>query len=143
MKEEMKKEEVKKEEVKEEIKVDENSIEETQSIERPRLLKSFKIEVAQTEAGKKLIKLFVTSLLDKEASMYLSETQLEVVNLAGLDNCYVDIEKRYSQKAKKSYYVIALHCGDEVFDLFVKDRAFVTLAKLHAKNVLGDNYPEI
>ena len=56
---------------------------------------------------------------------------------------YVDIEKRYSQKAKKSYYVIALHCQDEVFDLFVKDKAFVTLAKLHAKKILGDSFPEI
>lgn len=137
---ENKKNEEMKENKKEETKIDE-TIE--QSVERPKLLKGFKIEQSTTQAGKQLIKLFVSSLQDKEASLFLSETQLEIINMVGIDACYVDIEKRYSSEKKKSYYVIALHCEDVILDFFVKDRAFVTLALLQAKKVLGDKYPEI
>lgn len=137
MKEEMKKEEIKKEETK----IDNNSV--IQLAEKPRLLKGFRVEETTTQAGKKYSKLFITTLQDKETSLFLSDSQIEIINLVGQDNCFVDIEKRYSDKVKKSYYVVALHCDDVVLEFFVKDRAFVTLALLQAKKVLGDDYPEI
>ena len=140
MKEEMKKEEIKKEELKEEIKVDENSIEETQSVEKPRLLKGFRIEKETNAAGNVRYKMIIQTLLDRETSLYLKETEYVTIDFVGIKNCYVNLERRYSAEKRINYYVVALHCADEVLDLFVKDRAFSTLALLHAKSVLGEDF---
>ena len=131
---ENKKEDLKKEEIKkEETKIDEAE----QSVERPRLLKGFRLERNVTAAGKEYTKLIVETLLDKETSVFLSESHTDIIELVGLDNCYVDIEQRYSTEKRKNYDVIALHCGDIVLDFFSKDRAFLTLAILQAKKYSG------
>ena len=99
-----------------------------------RILKGFEIVEAESRTGNVFYKLVVKTQKDKECSLFLSENQKEVIDLVGVENCWVDIETRKSSE-NKIYNVIALHVADEeVFDFFVKDRAFITLAKLHAKN---------
>lgn len=100
-----------------------------------KILKGFEIIEGESQrTGRTFYKLAVKTQKDKVAEMFLSETQKEVVDLVGEANCWVDVETRTSAQ-NKGYNVIALHVGDEeVFDFFVKDRAFITLAKLHAKN---------
>ena len=128
---------VKIEEIKEENVNDSNE----QLAPKPRLLAGFKIESTVTQTGKTFSKLIITTLMGKETSIFLSDTQLDIINLVGQDNCYVDIESRYSSEKRKNYNVIVLHCADEILEFFVKDRAFITLALLHAKKVLGKDYP--
>lgn len=101
-----------------------------------RILKGFKIEEGVSQrTGRPLNKLIVNTQKDKECILFLSDNQKEVIDLVGEANCWVDVEQRKSAE-NKTYNVIALHVGDvEVFDFFVKDRAFITLAKLHAENV--------
>lgn len=100
-----------------------------------RILKGFKIEEGVSQrTGRPLYKFIVKTQKDKECMLFLSDNQKEVIDLVGVENCWVDIETRKSSE-NKIYNVIALHVADEeVFDFFVKDRAFITLAKLHAKN---------
>lgn len=99
-----------------------------------RILKGFEIVEAESRTGNVFYKLVVKTQKDKECALFLSENQKEVIDLVGVENCWVDIETRKSSE-NKIYNVIALHVADEeVFDFFVKDRAFITLAKLHAKN---------
>lgn len=99
-----------------------------------RILKGFEIVEAESRTGNVFYKLVVKTRKDKECALFLSENQKEVIDLVGVENCWVDIETRKSSE-NKIYNVIALHVADEeVFDFFVKDRAFITLAKLHAKN---------
>lgn len=99
-----------------------------------RILKGFEIVEAESRTGNVFYKLVVKTQKDKECALFLSENQKEVVDLFGEANCWVDVEQRKSAE-NKTYNVIALHVADEeVFDFFVKDRAFITLAKLHAKN---------
>lgn len=97
-----------------------------------RILKGFEIVEAESRTGNVFYKLVVKTQKDKDCALFLSENQKEVIDLVGVENCWVDIETRKSSE-NKIYNVIALHVGDvEVFDFFVKDRAFITLAKLHA-----------
>lgn len=99
-----------------------------------RILKGFEIVEAESRTGNVFYKLVVKTQKDKDCALFLSENQKEVIDLVGVENCWVDIETRKSSE-NKIYNVIALHVADEeVFDFFVKDRAFITLAKLHAKN---------
>ena len=99
-----------------------------------KILKGFEIVEAESRTGNVFYKLVVKTQKDKECALFLSENQKEVIDLVGVENCWVDIETRKSSE-NKIYNVIALHVADEeVFDFFVKDRAFITLAKLHAKN---------
>ena len=99
-----------------------------------RILKGFEIVEAESRTGNVFYKLVVKTQKDKDCALFLSENQKEVIDLVGVENCWVDIETRKSSE-NKIYNVIALHIADEeVFDFFVKDRAFITLAKLHAKN---------
>lgn len=99
-----------------------------------RILKGFEIVEAESRTGNVFYKLVVKTQKDKDCALFLSENQNEVIDLVGVENCWVDIETRKSSE-NKIYNVIALHVADEeVFDFFVKDRAFITLAKLHAKN---------
>lgn len=99
-----------------------------------RILKGFEIVEAESRTGNVFYKLVVKTQKDKECALFLSENQKEVIDLVGEANCWVDVEQRKSAE-NKTYNVIALHVADEeVFDFFVKDRAFITLAKLHAKN---------
>jgi hypothetical protein len=99
-----------------------------------RILKGFEIVEAESRTGNVFYKLVVKTQKDKDCALFLSENQKEVIYLVGVENCWVDIETRKSSE-NKIYNVIALHVADEeVFDFFVKDRAFITLAKLHAKN---------
>lgn len=100
-----------------------------------RILKGFKIEEGVSQkTGRPLNKLIVKTQKDKECILFLSDNQKDVIDLVGEANCWVDVEQRMSAE-NKPYNVIALHVADvEVFDLFVRDRAFITLAKLHAKN---------
>lgn len=100
-----------------------------------RFLKGFEIVEAESRTGNVFYKLVVKTQKDKECALFLSESQKEVIDLVGEANCWVDVETRKSAE-NKVYNVIALHISDvEVFDFFVKDRAFITLAKLHAENV--------
>lgn len=101
-----------------------------------RILKGFKIEEGVSQkTGRPLNKLIVKTQKDKECILFLSDNQKDVIDLVGEANCWVDVETRVAAETKKVYNVIALHVADEeVFDFFVKDRAFITLAKLHAKN---------
>lgn len=99
-----------------------------------KILKGFEIVEAESRTGNVFYKLVVKTQKDKDCALFLSENQKEVIDLVGVENCWVDIETRKSSE-NKIYNVIALHVADEeVFDFFVKDRAFITLAKLHAKN---------
>ena len=100
-----------------------------------KILKGFEIVEAESRTGNVFYKLVVKTQKDKECALFLSENQKEVIDLVGEANCWVDVETRVAAETKKVYNVIALHVADEeVFDFFVKDRAFITLAKLHAKN---------
>ena len=99
-----------------------------------KILKGFEIVEAESRTGNVFYKLVVKTQKDKECALFLSENQKEVIDLVGVENCWVDVETRKSSE-NKIYNVIALHVADEeTFDFFVKDRAFITLAKLHAKN---------
>lgn len=153
MEKEIKKEELRKEEKVEEVKevkveenviqneiINENVIEEKNE-EKPsyRKLKSFTLYEKKTNSGATYYSLEVKTFGDKTAEIRLSEGQGEAVKEVGASKCYVDIESRYSDKARKYYDVIALHIDDvATFDLFARDRGFVTIARLHAKKYFGD-----
>ncbi len=98
-------------------------------------LKSFEIVEKEKQNGTGVYyQLNVKTLKDKEAFMFLSESQKAVIDEVGIEKCRVDIEERKSGKTGNSYKVIALHIADiETFDFFPKDRAFITLAELHAR----------
>ena len=100
--------------------------------EKKLLLKSFTILEKEGRTNNIYYQLEVETAGGKKAAMFMTENQKEYVEEIGKENCYVDIETRTS-KENKEYPVVALHAGDEVFDFFVKDRAFISLAKLHAK----------
>lgn len=99
-----------------------------------RLLKKFEIVEKESEKGTKYYKLVVTSHGDTTCEMFLTESQVAVVNIIGKNNCFVDIQSRKS-KENKPYNVVALVCGEDVFDFFPKDRAFITLARLQAQKL--------
>lgn len=101
-------------------------------MEKERVLKGFDILTKEGRTGNNYYQLEVVTQKDKKATMFMTESQKEYIDEIGRENCYVDIENRES-KEKKTYSVVALHAGEEVFDFFVKDRAFISLAKLHAK----------
>lgn len=145
MEKENKKEETKVEEVKVEENVvqneifNENVIEEKNEEKKSyRILKSFTLYEKKTNAGATYYSLEVKTYGDKTAEIRLSEGQGEAIKEVGASDCYVDVEKRYSDKARKNYDVIALHISDlSIFDLFAKDRGFTTIARLHAKKYFG------
>ena len=114
---------------KETKKIEETKIEE---VKVERKLKGF--EVVEKEGQKGVYyQLEVETYGGKKVAMYLSETQKELIDIIGKKDCYVDIETRKS-KENRTYEVIALHIGEEdVQDFFPKDRAFLSLAKLHFK----------
>ena len=144
MKEELKKEEIKKEnnevnEVVQDSLINENKIEEVVE-DKPsyRKLKSFTLVNMETVSGAKYATIEVKTYKDSVAKIRLSEGQAEAIKEVGLDNCWVDVESRYSDKARKYYDVIALHIDElATFDLFARDRGFTTVAKLHAKKYFG------
>ena len=94
------------------------------------LIKKFEIirKVSKT-TKKEYFVLSVTSIADKTAELFLSESQFEMMKLVGAENCKVNIEPRVS-KDGKNYDVIALRIEDDVFDFFPRDKAFISLAKL-------------
>lgn len=99
-----------------------------------KILKGFEIVEDYSErTGRPLNKLVVKTQKDKECVLFLSDDQKEVVDTVGLDNCSVEIEQRRS-KDNRVYDVIAFHVGEFVFDFFTRNKAFIPLAKLHAKN---------
>ncbi len=100
-------------------------------MEENRILKGFSIVEKEGRMGNIYYQLQVETQKGKKTEIFMTESQKEYVDEIGKDNCYVDIENRES-KEKKIYQVVALHAGDEIFDFFVKDKAFVSLAKLHA-----------
>lgn len=134
-----KKEELKKEESAVQTNlINENSSEEVKETTR-RYLKNFSLISTTTEAGKDYSNIEVYSYKGNSAKIRLSEAQAQLVKEIGVDNCYVNIESRYSEKARKYYDVIALHISDfETFDLFARDRGFCSLAKLQAKKYFGE-----
>ena len=90
------------------------------------LIKKFEIirKVSKT-TKKEYFVLSVTSIADKTAELFLSESQFEMMKLVGAENCKVNIEPRVS-KDGKNYDVIALR----IEDFFPRDKAFISLAKL-------------
>lgn len=97
-----------------------------------RLLKKFEIVEKESSNGNRYKKLIVHSMGDSTCELFLTDSQVGVVEIIGKENCYVDIQTRMS-KENKPYNVISLVCGEDVFDFFPKDRAFITLAKLQAQ----------
>ena len=102
-------------------------------MEEKRILKGFNILEKEGRLGNLYYQLEVETQKGKKATMFMTENQKDFVNEIGKENCFVDIEYRNS-KENKPYQVVALHVGDSVFDFFVKDKAFIELAKFHAKN---------
>lgn len=76
--------------------------------------------------------LAATSVANKTAEVFLSESMFDMMNLVGIENCKVDIEPRVSKEGKE-YDVIALRIDEDVFDFFPRDKAFIKLAKLTDK----------
>lgn len=114
------------------VNVIENVVEKTiEEKKKDSSLKMFEI-YAKTSAssGKQYYMLTVHTYGDSTADLFLSATQIEVIKLTGIKECYVDIETRTSDKGK--YNVIAFHVGEFTFDFFPKDRGFIPLAMIHA-----------
>lgn len=96
------------------------------------IFKSFNVVEKESSKGNKFYMLSVTAQNDKTAEMFMSESQKELVDIVGLEGCSVDVVKRKS-KAGSDYECICLHIGEDSFDFFPKDRAFIVLAKRLAK----------
>ena len=101
-------------------------------MEKSKILKGFNILEKDGRTGNVYYQLEVETMKGKKATMFMTECQKDLVDEVGKEKCYVDIEARTS-KDNKQYSVVALHVGEETFDFFVKDRAFVSLARAHAK----------
>lgn len=96
------------------------------------IFKSFNVVEKESSKGNKFYMLSVTAQNDKTVEMFMTESQKELYDLAGASNCHVEIARRKS-KAGADYECIALHIGEDVFDFFPRDRAFIALAKRLAK----------
>ena len=141
--------EIKKDERKEEQRVEEVSVQESlinenaiesKNEEKPsyRKLKSFTLYEKTANSGATYYSLEVKTYSDKVAEIRLSDAQAEAIKEVGVAECFVDIESRYSDKARKNYDVVALHISDlATFDLLPRDRGFAVLAKLQAKKYFG------
>lgn len=115
-----------------ENKIEEKKVENKVEVEKKEsVIKGFQIIEKNGQRGV-YYQLEVETYLGRKVTMFLSETQKEVIDIVGLDNCHCDIALRTSKENRK-YGVIALAVGDDTFDFFPKDRAFITLAKLHYK----------
>lgn len=109
-------------------------------MEEKRVLKSFEVIEKESSIGSVYYALSVKTFMGKEAVLFLSESQKELIDLVGIDNCFVDIETRVSKDNKKPYQVVALHISDEeIYDFFPRDRAFCKLAELQYKKHLEDS----
>lgn len=96
------------------------------------IFKSFDIQPKTTSYGTSYV-LKLTSYGDYEFEIRLSETQKLLVDEVGKENCKVCVENRYSQEKRKQYVVVAFYVGDEVFDLFPRDRTSISLCRMHHK----------
>jgi hypothetical protein len=97
-----------------------------------KIFKSFKIE--QKEGTKGLYyKLSVENLKGITTEMFMSESQKQLVELIGKENCSVGISTRTSKDNKMTYKVITLMAGEDSFDFFPKDRGFIPLSIALAK----------
>lgn len=93
-----------------------------------KIFKDFKVVEKESSKGNKYYVLEVTAQNGKTAEMFMSESQKELYDLEGAENCSVDIVQRKS-KLGNDYKCIALTIGDIDFDFFPKDRAFIVLAE--------------
>lgn len=96
------------------------------------IFKSFDIQPKTTAYGTSYV-LKITSYGDYDFEIRLSETQKLLVDEVGKENCRVCAESRYSQEKRKQYVVVAFYVGDEVFDLFPRDRTSISLCRMHHK----------
>lgn len=94
-----------------------------------KIFKSFEIiEKESSKSGNKYYLLSVTAQNGKSAEMFMSESQKDLYDLTPAENRSVEIAQRKS-KAGNDYECICLKLGEDSFDFFPKDRAFLSLAK--------------
>lgn len=96
------------------------------------IFKSFEVIEKESSKGNKYYILRVIAQNDKSAEMFMTESQKDLYEIFGAENCSVDIAIRKS-KLGNEYKCVAFKIGDDVFDFFPKDRAFLVLAERVAK----------
>ena len=93
-----------------------------------KIFKDFAVVEKESSKGNKYYILQVTAQNGKTAEMFMSESQKDLYDLEGAENCSVDIAQRKS-KLGNEYKCIVFTIGDLAFDFFPKDRAFIVLAE--------------
>lgn len=92
-----------------------------------KVFKSFKIEQKEGLKGV-YYKLSVENLKGITTEMFMTESQKQLIELIGKENCSVGIATRISKDNKTTYKVITLTAGEDSFDFFPKDRGFIPLS---------------
>lgn len=97
-----------------------------------KVFKGFKILEKEKKDGGKWYQLSIENLNGKTAEVYLTDNQKDLIDLIGFDNCFLFISERKS-KDNRPYKTITLKVGEDEFDFFPRDRAFISLSLAIAK----------